>query len=190
MKLIFATQNPNKVKEIQNQLTENIELLSLSDLGQREELEETQDTLEGNAWQKAHFVFEKFNKNCFADDTGLEVEVLNNEPGVYSARYAGSEKSFDANMDKVLNKLKGKENRKARFRTVIALSLDGKEVEFEGVCEGEIIEGKRGTEGFGYDPIFQPKGYNRTFAEMDLDEKSKISHRGIAVKKLIEFLLK
>lgn len=190
MELIFATQNPNKVKEIQNQLTDNIELLSLKDLGQREELEETQNTLAGNAWQKARFVFEKFDKNCFADDTGLEVEALNNEPGVFSARYAGAEKSFEANMDKVLQKLKGSSNRKARFRTVIALILDEKEYEFEGICEGEIIEEKRGIEGFGYDPIFQPKGYNLTFAEMDLDEKNKISHRGIAVKKLIEFLLK
>lgn len=188
MKLVFATQNPNKVKEIQNQLTDNIELLSLKELGQREELEETQNTLAGNAWQKARFVFQKFDKNCFADDTGLEVEALNNEPGVFSARYAGAEKSFEANMDKVLQKLKGSSNRKARFRTVIALILGGKEYEFEGICEGEIIEEKKGIEGFGYDPIFQPKGYNQTFAEMDLDEKNKISHRGIAVKKLIDFL--
>lgn len=188
MKLVFATQNPNKVKEIQNQLTDNIELLSLADLGHSDDLEETQITLEGNAWQKARFVFEKFGKNCFADDTGLEVEALNNEPGVYSARYAGAEKSFEANMDKVLEQLKGKTNRKARFRTVIALILDGKEYEFEGICEGEITEDKRGDEGFGYDPIFQPKGYEQTFAQMDINEKNKISHRGIAVKKLINFL--
>src|SRR5690554_583296 len=190
MELIFATQNPNKVKEIQNQLTENIKVLSLSDLNYSEDLEETQNTLEGNAWQKADFIYEHFNRNCFADDTGLEVEALNNEPGVYSARYAGAEKSFEANMNKVLEKLKGKDNRNARFRTVIALIIDGEKYEFEGICEGEIIENKRGEEGFGYDPIFQPKGYNKTFAEMDLSEKNKISHRGIAVKKLIDFLLK
>lgn len=190
MKLVFATQNPNKVKEIQNQLTDNIELLSLDDLGHSDDLEETQNTLEGNAWQKARFVFEKFGKNCFADDTGLEVEALDNEPGVYSARYAGAGKSFEANMDKVLDQLKGKANRKARFRTVIALIVDGKEYEFEGICEGEITEDKRGEEGFGYDPIFQPKGYEQTFAQMEMNEKNKISHRGIAVKKLIDFLLK
>ena len=125
MELIFATQNPNKVKEIQNQLTENIKVLSLADLDYPEDLEETQNTLEGNAWQKADFIYEHFNRNCFADDTGLEVEALNNEPGVYSARYAGAEKSFEANMNKVLDKLKGKDNRNARFRTVIALIIDG-----------------------------------------------------------------
>jgi len=186
--IIFATQNANKVKEIQSQVGNSIEVKSLLDLNYLTELEETQDTLEGNAFQKARFVFEKFRQNSFADDTGLEVEALGGEPGVYSARYAGESKSFEKNMDKLLLKLEGKTNRNAQFRTVIALILDGKEYQFEGICKGEITTNKVGSDGFGYDPIFQPEGYTRTFAEMSLVEKAQISHRGLAVGKLIQFL--
>ena len=188
MDIIFATQNSNKVKEIQSQIRGRVTVKSLLDLKYLEELEESQDTLEGNAFQKARFVFENFGANCFADDTGLEVKALGGEPGVYSARYAGKEKSFDANMDKLLGKLDGMEDREAQFRTVIALIIDGNEYQFEGVCKGEITAVKVGSGGFGYDPIFKPEGYTRTFAEMSLEEKAKISHRGLAVSKLIEFL--
>lgn len=188
MEIIFATQNSNKVEEIQSQLANKIAIKSLLDLNYHPELEETQDTLEGNAFQKARFVNINFNINCFADDTGLEVEVLNGEPGVYSARYAGESKSFEKNMDKLLQKLDGQKNRKAQFRTVIALILEGKEYQFEGICKGEITTQKKGNKGFGYDPIFQPEGYSRTFAEMTLAEKAEISHRGLAVSKLIQFL--
>lgn len=188
MQIIFATQNSNKVKEIQSQLDKEFQILSLLDLNYTDELEETQETLDGNALQKARFVSEKFKCNCFADDTGLEIKSLNNEPGVYSARYAGEAKDFDANMNKVLEKLDGKKDRSARFRTVIALILNGKEYCFEGVCEGEITRTKVGDKGFGYDPIFKPKGYEKTFAEMTLEQKSQISHRGLAVNKLVDFL--
>lgn len=188
MNLIFATQNQNKAKEIANQVRKTIEVKSLLDLNYTQELDETQNTLEGNAFQKARFVAKKFNTNCFADDTGLEVEALNGEPGVYSARYAGEEKSFEQNMQLVLDKLEGVENRKAQFRTVIALIIEGKEYQFEGICEGIITTKRKGEKGFGYDPIFQPIGSKETFAEMSLDEKNKISHRGIAVSKLIDFL--
>jgi XTP/dITP diphosphohydrolase len=189
MHVIFATQNPNKVLEIQNQVGELHTIQSLLDLNYLEELEETQDTLQGNALQKARFVYQKFGKACFADDTGLEIESLNGEPGVYSARYGGPEKSFDKNMDSVLSKLHGKMNRKAQFRTVIALiDENGKEHLFEGICKGEILEKKVGKGGFGYDPIFQPESYQETFAELSLKVKNKISHRGLAVSKLIQFL--
>ena len=189
MHVIFATQNPNKVLEIQNQVGELHTIQSLLDLNYLEELEETQDTLQGNALQKALFVYQKFGKACFADDTGLEIESLNGEPGVYSARYGGPEKSFDKNMDSVLSKLHGKMNRKAQFRTVIALiDENGKEHLFEGICKGEILEKKVGKGGFGYDPIFQPESYQETFAELSLEVKNKISHRGFAVSKLIQFL--
>jgi len=189
MHVIFATQNPNKVLEIQNQVGELHTIQSLLDLNYLEELEETQDTLQGNALQKALFVYQKFGKACFADDTGLEIESLNGEPGVYSARYGGPEKSFDKNMDSVLSKLHGKMNRKAQFRTVIALiDENGKEHLFEGICKGEILEKKVGKGGFGYDPIFQPESYQETFAELSLEVKNKISHRGLAVSKLIQFL--
>lgn len=188
MQIIFATQNSNKVKEIQSQLDKEFQIQSLLDLNYTDELEETQETLDGNALQKARFVSEKFKCNCFADDTGLEIKSLNNEPGVYSARYAGEAKDFDANMNKVLEKLDGKKDRSARFRTVIALILNGKEYYFEGVCEGEITRTKVGDKGFGYDPIFKPKGYEKTFAEMTLEQKSQISHRGLAVNKLVDFL--
>ena len=189
MEIIFATQNPNKVKEIQAQLGDQVQVKSLLDLNYTKELEETQETLEGNAFQKARFVFQKFGKACFADDTGLEVEALNGEPGVYSARYGGEEKSFDKNMDKLLLNLKGENNRTAQFRTAIALVLEnGEEHLFEGACKGKIIEERKGGKGFGYDPIFQPEGYNNTFAEMELSLKTKIGHRGKAVEKLITFL--
>lgn len=188
MELIFATQNKHKVEEIQAQISPEIKVKSLLDINYLEELEETQETLQGNALQKVRFVNQKFNTNAFADDTGLEVEALNGEPGVYSARYAGESKSFEANMDKLLANLEGKSNRKAQFRTVVALILNGEEYLFEGICKGVIIETKSGEKGFGYDPIFKPDGYSKTFAEMDLETKTKISHRGLAVAKLIDFL--
>lgn len=186
--LIFATQNKNKVEEIQQQLKEDISIKSLIDLDYTTELEETQATLEKNAWQKARFIYQKFGEDCFADDTGLEIPALNNAPGVNSARYAGTTKNFEKNTEKVLHELGGKNSRTARFRTVIALIIDGKEYEFDGICNGAITQKKQGNKGFGYDPIFQPNGFEQTFAEMSVEEKNKISHRGIAVKKLIDFL--
>jgi XTP/dITP diphosphohydrolase len=188
MELVFATNNKHKLTELQALLGDKIKLLSLKDIACFEEIPEEQATLEGNANQKSAYVFEKYGCNCFADDTGLEIDALNGEPGVYSARYAGEEKSAEANMQKVLEKLSRINERSARFRTVISLIMDGKEVQFEGIVEGEIIKDKKGESGFGYDPIFQPKGYNVTFAEMDLKEKNKISHRGRAVQKLIKHL--
>ena len=189
MHIIFATQNPNKVLEIQNQIDDNHTVQSLLDLKHVEELEETQETLEGNALQKARFVYQKFGKACFADDTGLEVVALNGEPGVYSARYGGPEKSFEKNMNLVLSKLAGLNNRNAQFRTVIAfIDEKGTEHLFEGICEGEILQDKIGDQGFGYDPIFKPDGFQETFAQLTMETKNKISHRGIAVSKLIEFL--
>ncbi|MDA9312547.1 RdgB/HAM1 family non-canonical purine NTP pyrophosphatase [Vicingaceae bacterium] len=189
MHIIFATQNPNKVLEIQNQIGESHAIESLLDLNFLEELEETQETLEGNALQKARFVYQKFGKACFADDTGLEIESLNGEPGVYSARYGGPEKSFEKNIDLVLSKLKGQGNRKAQFRTAIAyIDKIGKEHHFEGVCKGDILKNKIGEGGFGYDPIFRPEGYQETFAQLSIAVKNEISHRGLAVSSLIKFL--
>ena len=188
MKLVFATNNQHKLKELQSILGEQIQLLSLKDIGCEEEIPEEQQTLEGNARQKSMYVFEKFGYSCFADDTGLEIEALNGEPGVYSARYAGEEKNSEANINKALKNLANKTNRKARFRTVISLIINGEEKQFEGIVNGEIINEKRGDEGFGYDPIFQPEGYALTFAEMNLEEKNKISHRGRAVEKLVQYL--
>lgn len=190
MELIFATQNKHKVEEIQAQLTNQFMVKSLLDLNYLNELEETQDTLQGNALQKVQFVHSKFKTNAFADDTGLEVEALNGDPGVYSARYAGESKSFDNNMDKLLKNLEGEKNRRAQFRTAVALILNNEEYLFEGVCKGVITHEKSGDKGFGYDPIFIPDGFDRTFAQMTLEEKAKISHRGLAVAKLIEFLKK
>jgi XTP/dITP diphosphohydrolase len=188
MKLIFATQNQNKVNELKQLMPDFIELLSLKDIDCDDDIPETAPTLEGNAILKAHFVFENYNVNCFADDTGLEIEALNNEPGVFSARYAGPQKEAIDNMNLVLEKLENQTNRKARFRTVICLIINGKQYLFEGIVKGEITLNKSGGKGFGYDPIFKPDGFNKTFAEMTIAEKNEISHRGIAVKKLIEFL--
>ncbi|MFK8045025.1 MAG: non-canonical purine NTP diphosphatase [Crocinitomicaceae bacterium] len=189
MTIVFATQNQNKVKEIQRLMPDNILVKSLKDINCFDDIPETDHTLKGNASLKSNYVFTHFKTNCFADDTGLEIEELNGEPGVKSARYASEhEKSDDKNMAKVLAKLEGKTNRKARFRTVISLQLSGKEHLFEGICTGSISFEKSGTDGFGYDPIFVPEGQNRSFAEMTVDEKNKISHRGRAIQKLVEFL--
>lgn len=188
MELVFATNNKHKLTELQAILGNRIKLLSLNDIGCNEEIPEDQATLEGNASQKAFFIYDKFGFNCFADDTGLEIEALNGEPGVFSARYAGEEKSAEANMDKVLVGLFKINNRKARFRTVISLVIDGVEKQFEGIVGGKILDEKRGASGFGYDPIFQPDGFSQTFAEMDLTSKNKISHRGRAVEKLVLYL--
>jgi XTP/dITP diphosphohydrolase len=189
LKIVFATQNPNKLQEIKAMLPAGIELSGLDNLGLIEEIPETQDTLEGNALQKARYVYERFGVNCFADDTGLEVEALNGRPGVHSARYAGEGKDSNANMDKLLEELKNSDNRRAQFRTVIALIIDGEELLFNGIVEGEIIDEKRGNEGFGYDPIFVPKGYKETFAQMPLPEKNRISHRFKATKMLADYLM-
>lgn len=189
-KIVFATNNLHKLEEVASLLQDKIALQSLSDINCTDDIPETADTLEGNALQKARYVYEKYGVDCFADDTGLEVEALNNEPGVYSARYAGEAKDAQANMNKLLLNLKNIENRKARFRTVIALILDGKEYIFDGEVKGTIIKEKKGGAGFGYDPIFLPLGYEKTFAELDLQIKNKISHRANAVAKLIDFLLK
>ena len=188
MKLVFASNNKNKIKEIQLLLPETIQILSLEDIGCFEEISETADTIEGNAILKANYVTEKFGYNCFADDTGLEVEALHGEPGVYSARYAGEQKDANDNMDKLLNNLKDKSNRNAQFKTIIALNLDGKQTLFTGIIKGNIIEKKIGTNGFGYDPIFVADNYTKTFAELSIEEKSVISHRGLAVKQLVAFL--
>ena len=188
MELVFATNNKHKLDELQAILGNRIKLLSLKEIGCNVEIPEEQETLEGNAAQKSFYIYNKFGYNCFADDTGLEIEALNGEPGVYSARYAGEEKSAEANMDKVLNRLFKINNRNARFRTVISLVINGVETQFEGVVKGRILEEKRGISGFGYDPIFQPDGFEKTFAEMDLTAKNKISHRGRAVEKLIQYL--
>ena len=188
MKIVFATNNPNKIVEIKDLLPEEIQILSLKDINCNEQLPETQNTLEGNAKQKAEFVFTNYGYNCFADDTGLEIEALNNGPGVYSARYAGDDCSPNDNMQKVLQKLEGENNREAKFRTVIALIMNGKTLLFEGECKGEITKEKAGEKGFGYDPIFLAKGFDKTFAQMSKQEKGTISHRGIATRKLVEFL--
>lgn len=188
MKLVFATNNKNKAIEIQQLIGDKFEILSLQDINCEEEIPEEQETIEGNAQQKAQYVFEKFQINVFADDTGLEIESLNGEPSVYSARYAGEERNPDKNMDKVLNLLANQTNRNAQFKTVICLIINQEEFLFEGIVKGKIIHDKRGNLGFGYDPIFIPNGYDRTFAEMTLEEKSYISHRAIAVNKMIEFL--
>jgi XTP/dITP diphosphohydrolase len=190
MQFVFASNNPNKIKEIQLLLPKEITILSLEDIGCREDIPETASTIEGNAILKANYVTEKYGYACFADDTGLEVEALNGEPGVYSARYAGEQKNADDNMKKLLTNLADKENKKAQFKTVICLNFNGNQHVFEGIIKGEIINEKRGSEGFGYDPIFIPNGYDKTFAEMSIDEKSKISHRGLAVEKLVAFLTK
>lgn len=189
MKLVFATNNQHKLQEIKKLLGDSIELLSLNDINCTDEVPENQETLEGNAAEKSFYIFNKYGLNCFADDTGLEIEALNGEPGVYSARYAGEEKSSEKNMNLVLEKLDKIKNRKARFRTVISLVIDGHETQFEGIVNGQILEEKRGITGFGYDPVFQPEESNLSFAEIPMDEKNKISHRGRAVQKLVEYLI-
>jgi XTP/dITP diphosphohydrolase len=188
MELVFATANKNKVNEIQQLITSEIKLLSLTDISCTEDIPETTPTIEGNASQKAFYIFNNYGKNCFADDTGLEIEALDLRPGVMSARYAGDEKSADANMKKILEEMKGIPNRKARFKTVISLVINGQEKQFTGIVNGSIQTEKRGSQGFGYDPIFMPKGFNQSFAEMSLNEKNTISHRALAVKQLGEYL--
>lgn len=188
MKLVFASNNKNKIREIQSILNGSIQLLSLEDIGCLEDIPETANTIEGNAILKADYVTEKYGYDCFADDTGLEVHALNGEPGVYSARYAGEQKNADDNMNKLLEALKGEQNRNAQFKTVIALNLNGKQHLFTGIAKGEITLNKTGNQGFGYDPIFKPENYGETFAELPLETKNKIGHRGKATQQLIDFL--
>lgn len=187
-KLVFATNNDHKLMELRQIVPSEFELVSLNDIGCTDEIPETGTTLEVNASQKSFYIWDKYSINCFADDTGLEIEALENEPGVYSARYAGEEKSPEANILKVLEKMVGVTNRKARFRCVISLVLDGAEKQFEGIVEGKILTAKQGEAGFGYDPIFMPNGYNQSFAEMSAGDKNLISHRGRAVNKLVDYL--
>jgi len=186
--LVFATGNPNKVREVRELIGEEYELKSLEDIGCTEEIPETQPTLEGNALQKARYVKENYGLDCFSEDTGLEIDALNGEPGVFTARYAGDAKDPQANMDKALNLLQEKTDRSAQFRTVVALILNGEEHLFEGVARGTIAESKQGEKGFGYDPIFIPKGHEQSFAQMDADLKNSLSHRGEAIRKLQVFL--
>ena len=187
LKLVFATNNKNKLQEVQAMLT-NFEIISLADINCFDDIPETANTLEGNAIIKANYITKKFGFNCFADDTGLEVEALNNEPGVYSARYAGEENDSEKNIKKLLSNLKHSKNRKAQFRTAIALNINGKQFIFEDICKGAILEKKQGEKGFGYDAIFMPSKYDKSFAEMDINTKVSISHRGKAIKKLVTFL--
>lgn len=188
-RLVFATNNAHKLEEVSAILGDKIELLSLKDINCQTDIPETADTLEGNALLKSSYIFRNYHLDCFADDTGLEVEALDGAPGVYSARYAGGEgHNAEGNMLKLLHEMEGKENRKAQFRTAISLILGGKEYLFEGIIKGEIIKEKRGDSGFGYDPVFVPEGYNQTFAELGNDIKNRISHRALAVNKLCDFL--
>src|SRR5574344_2717649 len=188
--IIIATHNQHKIDEIQEVVKGKINIISIKSLGLNKDIPETGDTLKDNAKQKAEYVYKKFQKDCFADDTGLEVEALDGRPGVYSARYAGEKCSFDDNINLLLSEMEGKINRKACFKTVICLIEDGKEMFFEGKCEGVITTERYGNKGFGYDPVFIPKGYGESFAEMSKEDKNKISHRGIATRELIEYLLK
>jgi XTP/dITP diphosphohydrolase len=188
IQIVFASNNKNKIEEIQQLLPSTITLLSLEAIGCYEEIPETADTIEGNAILKANYVTSKYGYDCFADDTGLEVEALNGEPGVYSARYAGEKRNADDNMNKVLHELQNSTNRKAQFKTVIALNRNGAQHLFTGIATGQIITKKLGNKGFGYDPIFQPSGYEETFAQLPLETKNKISHRALATQKLLSFL--
>ena len=188
MKIVFATNNINKIKEVQALLPNTIEIISLESIGCLEDIPETADTIEGNAILKANYITQKYGCDCFADDTGLEVESLNGEPGVYSARYAGAQKNADDNMDLLLKKLQNQSNRNAKFKTVIALNLNGQQHLFTGIVEGKMTLEKIGNQGFGYDPIFQANGFSETFAELSLAQKGEISHRGKATKQLIDFL--
>ena len=188
MKICFATNNQNKLKEIRSLIDDRFEVLSLHDIGCREELPENQETLEGNSLEKAQYVYDKYGVNCFADDTGLEVDALNGAPGVYSARYAGAHRDSGDNIRLLLENLKSQKNRKARFRTVISLIMDKRTDQFEGTVEGYIIDSLKGLQGFGYDPVFIPEHLEKTFAEMTLVEKNQVSHRARAINKLINFL--
>lgn len=188
MQLVFATNNLNKLKEVQSLIPSSIKLLSLKDIGCFEDVPETQNTIKGNAIQKAEYIKEHYGYDCFADDTGLEVEALNNEPGVFSARYAGPQRDANDNMDLLLKNLKEKPNRNAQFKTVVSLHLNGELNTFTGICKGKITLDKKGDQGFGYDPIFMPNGYTETFAEIDLKLKNEIGHRGKAVTLLVTFL--
>lgn len=188
MKLVFATNNPNKLKEMKLLLPQSIELLSLKDIGCDDQINETGKTIRENAYVKSRYIYEKFGMNCFADDTGLEVQSIGGRPGVYSARFAGPACRSEDNIQKVLAELKGTDNRKANFRTVISMIIDGHETIFEGIVDGVITEIPEGENGFGYDPVFLPDGFNQTFAEMTDQEKNSISHRGIAVRKLVSYI--
>ncbi|WP_297336646.1 non-canonical purine NTP diphosphatase [Algoriphagus sp.] len=188
MKICFATNNAHKIEEVKAALGKKFQVVSLAEIGCQEELPETGETLAHNAFQKARYVKNNFGVDCFADDTGLEVVALNGAPGVYSGRYAGEPRSDERNIELLLKNLEGIPSRKARFRTVIALILEGQEFQFEGIAEGEILEKRVGEKGFGYDPIFRPEGFERTFAELSMEEKNEISHRGKAVRALIDFL--
>ncbi len=190
MQLVFASNNKNKIKEIQLLLPDTFQILSLEDIGCTEDIPETADTIEGNAILKANYVTQKYGYDCFADDSGLEVAALNGEPGVFSARYAGEPKNDENNIDKLLANLKDVNNKKANFKTIICLNLKGEQHLFTGIINGQIIEERIGNNGFGYDPIFVADGYQKTFSELSLEEKARISHRGIAVKELITFLQK
>ena len=188
-KLVFATNNQNKFNEIRNILKKSVDLVSLKDLDFTEDIPEEHSTIEENAMGKAFYIYKKYKLDCFSDDTGLEIEALNGEPGVHSARYAGEQCNFNDNINKVLGKMKGVKNRRARFRTVISLVENGSVINFEGCIYGKIIEKRRGEHGFGYDPVFIPDGHKLTFAEMKMDEKNKISHRARAIKQLVNHLL-
>ncbi|PWA05831.1 non-canonical purine NTP diphosphatase [Flavobacterium psychrotolerans] len=188
MKLVFATNNKNKILEVQSMLPDSIQIISLESIGCLEEIPETAETIEENAIMKANYVTENYGYDCFADDTGLEVEILNGAPGVYSARYAGEQRNAEDNMDKLLENLENQTNRNAQFKTVIALNRNGKQHLFTGIAQGEITLEKSGNQGFGYDPIFKPEGYDVTFAQISLEEKSRISHRGKAAEQLITYL--
>lgn len=187
-KLVFATNNRHKLEEVGDVLKDQLEILSLKEINCFEDIPETADTLEGNALIKARHIFDNYGYDCFADDTGLEVDALDGRPGVYSARYAGEDQNAERNMEKLLSELDGKDNRRARFRTVVALIEGGKVSYFEGKIEGQIIEQQQGSAGFGYDPVFVPDGYSQTFAELGSDIKNKISHRALAVQELIKYL--
>ncbi len=187
-RLVFATNNQHKIKELKQILGDHFQVLSLADLNFREDIPETGISLKENASQKSHFIYERFGLDCFADDTGLEVDALAGAPGVYSARYAGENATYDENVTKLLSEMDGKSDRKARFKTVISLLINGEEYFFEGKVEGSITERRSGNDGFGYDPVFLPDGFNETFAEMSSYKKNKISHRGRAVAKLVSFL--
>lgn len=188
MEIVFASNNAHKLEEVRSKLPKEVKILSLKDVLGDVDIPETGNTLDENASIKSRYVFERTGKNCFSDDTGLEIVALNGEPGVYSARYAGEGCSFQDNMDKVLEKMKGSEDRSACFRTVVSLILNGEEHFFEGRVDGEILTEEHGSEGFGYDPIFRPSGFKESFAQMTLEQKNEISHRGKAVQKLVEFL--